>query len=125
MIPGKAPTDVSPPSDDISIIGRQHGIIAIKTASIPEGALNVVLLVREKLRVLEAANAENPGLVTRVLGIQEQKFNEIAKKLRDCRNRLAHPDPDKVVVKGLDFTGVPEDCRRYAKLLVKWSISSC
>jgi hypothetical protein len=40
--------------------------------------MNVVLLVREKLRVLETASEESPGLFTKVLGIQERKFNEIA-----------------------------------------------
>lgn len=121
-IPGKAPNEVQP-DDDISTIGIQHGVIATMTASVPESALEVVLLVGEKLKVLQIANEMSPGLFTKVLGIQEKRFDRIAKKLRNCRNWLAHPHPKKVVEGTLDFTGIPRECRRYAKLLVEWNVS--
>jgi hypothetical protein len=121
-IPGKAPNEVQP-GDDISTIGIHHGVIATTTASIPKSALEVVLLVGEKLKIFQIASETSPGLFTKVLGIRKQKFNYISKKLRQCRNWLAHPDPEMVIEGSLDFTGIPEEIRRYAKLLVEWNVS--
>jgi hypothetical protein len=121
-IPGKAPKDVQP-DDDISTIGIQHGVIATMTASIPESALEIVLLVGEKLKVLQIASETSPGLFTKVLGIQEKRFDRIAKKLHQCRNWLAHPHPKRIIEGTLDFTGIPKECRLYARRLIEWNAS--
>jgi hypothetical protein len=119
-IPGKAPREISP-DDDISAIGLQHGVIATKTASIPKSALETVLLVEEKLKLLKIASQASPGLFTKVLGIQKRKFERISEQLRLCRNQLAHPDPDQLSTKDLDFTGIPEEYKRYARRLIEWN----
>jgi hypothetical protein len=119
IIPGKAPNQI-PDFEDISIIGAQNGVIMTTTASIPDGAMEVVLLVREKLAILERANERLPGLAEEILGIKQSRFNNIAKQIREIRNRLAHPHARPIHEDDLDLTGIPQRCRRYARLLLKW-----
>jgi hypothetical protein len=95
MIPGRAPDQI-PQFADISVIGDQHGLIATTTASIPASAMEALFLVNEKLKALERADKESPGLVKEVLGAQQAEFDEIAARIRNVRNRIAHPDPFKI-----------------------------
>jgi hypothetical protein len=76
MIPGKAPADVSP-SDDISIIDRQHGIIAIKTAPVSEGALNAVLSVREKLGFSKLPTRKTRDWLQKSLAFRSESFSTL------------------------------------------------
>jgi hypothetical protein len=119
IIPGKASNQIND-FEDIGTIGAQKGVIVTTTASIPDGAMEIVLIVAEKLTVLEEANEKFPGLIEKVLGVKQRKFNTIAKQLRGVRNRLAHPDI-KTVRKGKpNFMGIPQQCRRHARLLLNW-----
>jgi hypothetical protein len=123
MIPGKAPNDITL-ADDISTIGRQHGVIVTKTASISKDALNVTLLVIEKLNVLDDARQKVPNLLLEVLKTQDTaKFKYLAGKLRGCRNGLAHPDPDRITKGNINLSGIPDECKEYARLLLAWNAS--
>jgi hypothetical protein len=59
MIPGRPANSVSY-WEDISVIGLQHGVLATRTASLPSGTIESVLLIGSKLGVLEKANREIP-----------------------------------------------------------------
>ncbi|PJF17855.1 hypothetical protein PSACC_02333 [Paramicrosporidium saccamoebae] len=123
MIPNKSANDISY-SEDISIIGSQHGVLATRTASLPNGVIESVLLICEKLGVLEMANQRMPGLFTEVSGIQrESKFDNIAAKFRKYRNRIAHPDPTRISEEDVDLSEIPKAYRRFAKLLLQWDAS--
>jgi hypothetical protein len=122
MIPGRAPDQI-PRSADISLIGDQHGLIATTTASIPASAMEALFLVNEKMKILERADKESLGLVKEVLGVQQPEFDEIAERIRNVRNGIAHPDPFTISTRNIDLTGVPQQCRSYARRLLKWNAS--
>ncbi|PJF19929.1 hypothetical protein PSACC_00253 [Paramicrosporidium saccamoebae] len=106
IIPGRASRQIVS-SDDISALGAQHGMIVTTTASIPNGALEVVLLVNEKLKVLEKADKRYPGLMREILDIQQPVFDNFAARLRRIRNKLAHPDPLEYIRRLLEWNASP------------------
>ncbi|PJF16477.1 hypothetical protein PSACC_03665 [Paramicrosporidium saccamoebae] len=61
MIPGKAARGICF-QDDIGVIGAQYGVIALRKASLPDGAMKIVFLVDEKFRLLEEASHKISGL---------------------------------------------------------------
>ncbi|PJF19406.1 hypothetical protein PSACC_00765 [Paramicrosporidium saccamoebae] len=123
MIPDKAPQDISP-ADDISTIGLQHGVIVTKTASPPGDAINVLLLVTEKLHILDMARQKIPNLLLEVLKTQDiSRFDSIAAQLRRCRNGLAHPDPDIIPEGDIDLSAIPDECKELGRHLLKWDAS--
>jgi hypothetical protein len=63
-------------------------------------------------------------LFTEIVGMQEEKkFNKIAAKFRKYRNKIAHPDPTKIIEKDIDLSEIPSTYRRFAGLLLKWNPS--
>jgi hypothetical protein len=126
LIPGVPANDVNY-SEDISTIGSRQGMIVTVAAAMPDGALETEFLIYEKLRTLRDANAETPGLYTKVLGIQDESvFDTFFFRLRDQRNRAAHPSSRRVVKGNIEekLILIPEQYRGYAKRLIKWDGSS-
>jgi hypothetical protein len=120
-IPGKPDEDISY-SDDISTIGAQHGLLMTERVRMAHGTTESLLLVREKLLLLEKVNRRIPGLFTQVLGIQEKsKFDSFAARMRLLRNELAHPDPGDVLGTNLDFVPIHEADKKYARRLADWN----
>jgi hypothetical protein len=123
MIPGKAAKDIIY-SEDISAIGLQYGVIATTTASLPDGALNAVLLACQKLGVLEAADEKTPGLFANVLWDQgNPNLCRVAAKFRKFRNRLAHPDSTSTIARNIEIPGIPVKYANLVRRLLEWQAS--
>jgi hypothetical protein len=123
MIPGKAPREISY-KEGIEIIGAQFGVIAVRKPSFLDGAIEFVLVVDEKLRLLEEASETTPELYKQVLGIDdEQEFHSIVSNLRRNRNMFAHPDPSIIRGKNLDYTLFPKEYTDIVQRIVAWDPS--
>jgi hypothetical protein len=72
-IPGNSDEDISY-SDDISTIGAQHGLLMTERVRMAHGTTESLLLVREKLLLLEKVNRRIPGLYAQVRGVSEIIF---------------------------------------------------
>jgi hypothetical protein len=121
-IPGKSDEDI-PYSDDISTIGAQYGLLMTERIRITNGATESLLLIREKLLLLEKVNRRRPGLYTQVLGIHEKsKFDSFAARMRLLRNEIAHPHPGDALGKDLDPVPILETDKEYARRLADWDV---
>lgn len=124
MIPGMAAEDLDC-SDDISVIGRLHGVLATQTALLPDGALQTIFIVQEKLVVLEKADQNLPGLFAEVVGNQGPRHgpNSVAAQFQRYRNRLAHPDSVTFTLKDLDISEIPQKHVNLVRRLIEWDAS--
>jgi hypothetical protein len=82
--------------------------------------------VGEKVNLLYEKSRTMSGLFTQVLGIQEENhFQYIIRTLKRSRNKLAHPDHQRILEGDIDLSLIPKGYEKYTRLLVKWDPSSC
>jgi hypothetical protein len=106
---------------DISFIGRHHGLIITGPAPINNGAIEVLLLAREKMILLEKLNRTVRGLVFEVLRIPDySKFCGLAARLRELRNQVAHPKSFAAPMKDPDLSLIETDDAIYIQRLLEW-----
>jgi hypothetical protein len=119
-IPEMASKDI-PEEEDVSFIGRHHGLIIMGPAPINNGAIGVLLLAREKMVLLERLNRTVRGLVFEVLRIPDySKFCGLAARLRELRNQVAHPKSFATPVNDPDLSLISADDAMYIQRLLEW-----